>query len=141
MSLFVRLGLVCLLGMAWGGQASAQQIGTAYDAIRSRYAEARLVRLDGGRRALELVDIDHGGVRWSKIDFIFGPGDRLTNLTLSTRRASYSDVLKLAQQTIAETGTRRNAALESAGEDMQLRVCDSGDGEITLTYEALSSEG
>lgn len=138
-NVFHRLILGVTLAVSSANLASAQQLGASYQDVRAHYASARPAMLTTGERVLEIVETDYAGVRWARIDFIFGSGGRLSQLTMSTRKADYQAVLALAQR--QNTTPSLNQAAEDRTGDLQIRVCESGDGEVSLTYESLSVAG
>ena len=118
--------------------AAAQQLGATYRTVQARYVDAKPISLSEHARELELSEIDYAGVRWSKVDFIFGPSARLERMVLRTHTASFEQVLGLAQRQPERRGGKV-AVLDEVAPTMQMRVCEGVDGEISLTYEPLAS--
>ena len=112
-------------------------LGSSMARVASAYPQARAARADSGEAELELSDVTYGGGRWSKIDFVFDGAGRLARVRLSTRALSFA-------QLRAELETRYDnyvaaaqavGASAPAGDDLQLRICEAGDGAVSLTYE------
>ena len=122
------------------GAASAQSLGASVSSIKRLYPEAASTRV-GTNTALEMKDLDYAGVRWGQVDFIFDATGHLSRLSMDTSATSYDAVLQLAQlqlnPTTAVAGLAR--AADDASPEMEIRVCESGDGKVTMTFEPVST--
>ena len=141
MSTLKRILCLGALVTAVGTSASAQSLGASLAAVKHAYPDATTVRV-GGRSALELIDIDYAGVRWSKVDFVFDATGHLAHLSMDTIAADYANVLKLATlqmnpPTIDNSGVTK--AVEEASDDMQVRVCEGDNGQVEMTFEPVST--
>ena len=135
-----RLCLMTLVFAAGATSASAQTLGASLSAVKHVYPQAAAVHV-GARDALELSNIDYAGLRWSKVDFVFDATGHLSRLTMATAGASYDAVLKLAEVQLNPASPSVEAlsrADEGASTDLQIRVCESDDGQVEMTFEPVS---
>ena len=135
LSLIAATGQTPLAKAASDGSRIA--LGSSFARVALAYPQARALVADGGERELELTDVSYGGGRWSTVDYVFDGTGRLARVRLSTRALSFA-------QLRAQLQTRYDAYLAAAqamgvsaraDDDLQLRICQSSDGAVSLTYE------
>jgi hypothetical protein len=112
-------------------------LGSPSARVARAFPQAHATETDRGERALELVDVDYGGSRWSKVDFVLDSGGRLARVRLSTRAMTFAELRARLQARYDSYVTAAEAlgVAAPATDDLQLRICQSGDGSVSLTYE------
>ena len=123
------------------GTASAKVIGTSLASVQRSYPSARLLDHGGGSRVLELRGVDYAGVRWATVDFRFADGEHLSAMTMTTRAASYEQIRALAQASASAPSGLLQVQNASLVDDSQLRICEEMSGDVSLTYEASTTDG
>lgn len=119
------------------GPAGAETLGAQFAQLRYAYPQADSVQVEG-HRALELRQEDYGGVHWDRVDFVFNAAGRLDHLSMSTASASYETVQRLAMLQLSPPSAASSPAAasdEDLSDDMQIRICESDDGQVTMTFE------
>ena len=120
--------------------AEPTHLGTRMKEVQAQYADASRIKLPSGMTALELRNIDYGGVRWAKVDFVFNGYGRLASLEMQTKQIGFGQALDMAnRQQSSANGLHDADSLGSAADDMQIRVCENDDGEITFAFEPTTS--
>ena len=107
--------------------------GASLQGIKAQYQQSLTSGTSSNTPILALQDVDYDGVRWSTVRFIFGASHRLEALTMTTRSIGYEELVARVR-----AGSRPPQILSSADQispAFQIRVCDEGDGRVTLTYE------
>ena len=144
MRLLERVACCAAIAVGLAGSADsagAEALGARFEQVRDTYPGAAYVKMEG-RAALELKDEDYGGVHWDRIDFIFDAAGRLDHLSMSTASSSYEAVRRLAELQLtppASTQVARMASREEVTDEMEIRICESDDGQVTMTYEPTST--
>lgn len=139
----VRKSMACGLAimLSCGGAAGAETLGAGFAHIRANYPQAAPVQVDG-HKALELRGEAYGGVNWDRVDFVFDAAGRLDHLSMSTASASYETVQRLAVLQLNPPGAAHSgveAADDVGDSDMEIRICESDDGQVTMTFEPAST--
>ena len=118
-------------------QGGGVALGSAYAQVAHAFPGARTLRMANGEPALEIADQGYGGARWSAVDFVFDGYGRLARVKLSTRALTFAQLkaeLQVRYDTYM-TAARRIGVSGPSDDDLQLRICDTGDGAVSLTYE------
>jgi len=121
------------------GLASAAplRLGVPYGVVRAAFVNAQEVS-GAGRRVLEVRAPRFGGVVWRKADFAFDATNHLASVTLLTTGDSFAHIKKLMADALARADAappgQEGLAQDLEG-DVQIRICETGDGAITVTFE------
>jgi hypothetical protein len=139
---FLRSIAFIILGVSFmlpAGHASAAplRLGVPYGVVRAAFANAQEVS-GAGRRILEVREPHFAGVVWRKADFAFDATNHLASVTLLTTGDSFDHIKKLMADALAQADAappgQEGLAQDLEG-DVQIRICEGGDGAITVTFE------
>ena len=120
--------------------ANPAHLGASLKDVQAQYSDSSRIKLSTGETALELRDVDYGGVHWAKIDFVFNGSGRLASLQMHSNQIGFDEALDLAnRQQSTREGVHDADSLGSGSADMQIRVCEGDGGEITFAYEPTTS--
>ena len=120
--------------------ANSTHLGMGLKDVQAQYADSSRIKLANGETALELREVDYGGVRWARVDFVFNGYGRLESLEMHTKQMSFDQALDMAnRQQSTPDGVHDADAIGSARDNMEIRVCEGDDGEITFAYEPTTS--
>ena len=116
--------------------ARTLQLGASFDAVQADYPDAQLDPGDvDAHRVLQLRGIDHAGVRWSLVEFIFDVSNHLSAVRLHTTTASFASVQQLVMNQMQPPEAASLAADAPGGESMQIRLCENSKTGVTVTLE------
>ena len=134
----VLLIACCLSQLSARPTHAATPPGAISQEIKPHYASSESLEATLKSSVLSLQDVDYDGVRWSSVRFIFGPARRLQSLTMSTRMISYSELIARVRRGNGPPELL-SAAAQNPSAAFQTRICDEGDGRVTLTYEPVTT--
>jgi hypothetical protein len=118
-------------------EAAPLQLGAPYGVVRAAFANAKEVH-GPHRRVLEVRAPLFEGVVWQKADFAFDATNHLASVTLSTTGDSFAHIEKLMADALAKADAAppgQEGLAQDVEGDVQIRICEGGDGAITVTFE------
>ena len=113
---------------------SAPNLGATLEELKAQYSGAELSGAAQRSPVLSFRDVDYDGVRWTNVRFTFGPSRHLHSLTMTTQSVSYEDLVARVRME-GELPRLLTAASQTSPTAYQIRICDDGEGRVTLTYE------
>ena len=129
-----------LLVGAGAARAQTLRLGSSFASVQAAYRDARVTEGGDHGRELRLEDVAFAGRQWRAVAFRFDAGRRLAEVRLTARGATFEEV----QQMVARALNQPSEGLELAGasidDDSQVRICESADGEVTVSFERRATQ-
>ena len=121
-------------------QASATSLGSTLQQVKAEYGLTEIRESETQSPELRLENVSYAGILWADVKFKFDRSRHLRSMTLKTRAVNYTSLLNMV--TTQSVDLEQNPSVDGAElqrDSMQIRVCDEGDGSVSLTYEPVTT--